>query len=97
MIGLAVEVAKLSIAEAEILQAVAAYRSAVDKAKSAAEALGANWEGDARETFMAEQEKAYNWHMSISDIVSAFAEALKSAATRYERVEQEIKCVIDKC
>lgn len=94
MIAWAVEVAKLTTAEVEILQAVMAYKAAVEKAKAAAEELGAKWEGDAREAFMAEQEKAYRWHMSISDIVRAFAEALKSAATNYMNAEGSITGII---
>ncbi len=90
MIAWAVEAAKLTVAEAEILQAVAAYKAAVDKARAAADALSAQWEGEAREVFVAEQEKAYRWHISISDIVSAFAETLKAVSCKYESAEQEV-------
>ena len=94
MIEWAVEAAKLATAEAEILRAVAAYRTAANRAKTAADALAANWEGDAQKVFVEEQAKAYRWHISISDIVSAFAETLKSAAAKYLEAEQQIKNLI---
>ncbi|MCD7844861.1 MAG: WXG100 family type VII secretion target [Oscillospiraceae bacterium] len=94
MIEWAVEAAKLVVAEAEILQAVQAYKDAVSKAKSAGDALAADWEGDAQVVFVEEQAKAYQWHMSISDIVTAFAETLKGTASKYENVEQTITNII---
>lgn len=94
MVAWAVEAAKLGAAEAEILQAVAAYREAVRQAKSAGDALAADWAGDAREMFVAEQENAYRWHISISDIVSTFAETLKDTASKYQNAEQTIKSLI---
>jgi uncharacterized protein YukE len=96
MITWAVEAAKLAAAEAEILQAVAAYKEAVDRAKSAADALAADWEGDAREVFVTEQESAYRWHISISDIVSTFAATLKDTASKYQEAEQTIMNLIQK-
>ena len=90
----AVEAAKLAVAEAEILRAIAAYRAAVNKAKSAGDALAANWDGDAQKVFVSEQEKAYRWHISISDIVRAFADTLKETAKRYADAEQRISNTI---
>ena len=95
MIEWAVEAVKLATSEAEILRAVAAYRTAANRAKTAADALAANWEGDAQKVFVEEQSKAYRWHVSISDIVSAFAETLKSVAAKYQEAEQQIKNLID--
>lgn len=94
MDGWIVEAAKLTAAEVEIIQAVAAYKEAANKAKAAGDALAAKWEGDAREAFVAEQENAYRWHISISDIVSAFAETLKSVASRYEEAERNVSSII---
>ena len=94
MIAWAVEAAKLAAAEAEILQAIAEYKAAVEKAKAAGEALAADWAGDAREVFVAEQEKAYGWHISISDIVWTFAQTLKATAEKYVNAEQAITNII---
>lgn len=90
----AVEAAKLAIAEAEILKAVQAYREATDKAKAAGDALAANWEGEAQKVFVAEQENAYRWHISIADIVSSFASTLKDTASKYQEAEQTITNII---
>ena len=91
---LAVELAKLSIAEAEILKATAEYQKAVNSAKSAGDDLASNWEGEARDQFVAEQEKAYRWHMDIIDIVQAFSNALKATAERYRQAEAQIRSII---
>lgn len=94
MIEWAVEAAKLAIAEAEILRALAVYKGAIQKAQNAGDALAANWEGDAQKIFVEEQSKAYRWHMSIYDIVSAFAKTLRDTASKYEQAENQITSLI---
>lgn len=94
VVGWAVQAAKLIAAENEIMQAVQAYREAVKQAKMAGDALAADWAGDAREVFVQEQEKAYNWHISISDIVSVFASTMQETAKKYEEAEKAVSQVI---
>ena len=94
MIEWAVEAAKLAIVETEIQQALAAYRSAVQKAQNAGNSLAADWEGEAQKVFVQEQAKAYRWHMSIYDIVFAFAKTLKDTASKYEQAENQITSLI---
>ena len=94
MIEWAVEIAKLAIAEAEIQEALAAYRAAVEKAQNAGNELAANWDGDAQKAFVEEQSQAYRWHMSIYDIVFAFAKTLKDTASKYEQAESQITSFI---
>lgn len=93
-VALAVDLAKLAMAEAEIQKALAIYRSAVDKAKTAAEALRADWEGDAAEAFEREQANAYKWHVCILDIISAFISELERAIQKYRESEDRIKALI---
>lgn len=94
MVEWAVEAAKLVAAEVEIQQAISAYRSAVEKAQQAGDTLAANWEGDAREAFVEEQAKAYQWHMNIYDVVLAFVKTLLDTALKYEEAEQQINALI---
>lgn len=94
MIGLTADLVTLVQSGREITQAVSVYKSTVDKAKAAAQDLGSKWEGDARDAFMAEQEKAYNWHMNIADIAWAFGEALEHAAEQYESAESFVASLI---
>lgn len=94
MIELAVDLAKLAMAEAEIQKALATYRVAVDKAKTAAEALRANWEGDAANAFEQEQANAYKWHMSIVDIITSFIRELERAIRAYQEYEEKVKSLI---
>ena len=97
MIEWTVEAAKLVIVEAEIQQALAAYRNAVQKAQNAGNALAADWEGEAQKVFVQEQAQAYRWHMSIYDIVFAFAKTLRDTASKYEQAENQITSLIGGC
>jgi len=94
MIELAVDLAKLAMAETEIQKALAIYRAAVDKAKTAAAALCANWEGDAANEFEREQANAYKWHMSIVDIITSFIQELERTIRVYQEYEEKVKSLI---
>lgn len=94
IVELAVDLAKLGMAEVEIQHALAIYRAAVDKAKTAAAALRENWEGDAANTFEREQATAYQWHMSIVDIIMTFIGELNRARKQYEEYDKKIKSLI---
>lgn len=93
-IELAVDLAKLAAAEIEIQKALEIYRQAVAKAKNAAEALKANWEGDAANEFEREQANAYKWHLCIFDVISAFIDELERAIQTYREYEERIKALI---
>lgn len=95
MIGeVAVQAAKLMAAENEILQAVAEFRTAAKDAKLAGDNLAADWTGDAREAFVAEQAKAYDWQLKISDIVDAFAFSIRKTVEKYQQAEEQIRNLI---
>lgn len=94
MVELAVDLAKLAAAEMEIQRALAIYREAVNKAKAAAEALLANWEGDAANEFEREQANAYKWHVSIFDVVLSFIRELEQTIKKYEEYEERVKSLI---
>ncbi|MDE7244336.1 MAG: hypothetical protein K2O18_10240 [Oscillospiraceae bacterium] len=94
MIELAVDLAKLAMAEAEIQKALAIYREAVAKAKAAAEALLAQWEGDAANEFEREQANAYRWHLCIFDVIGGFLNELEQAIRKYREYDEKIKALI---
>lgn len=94
MIELAVDLAKLAMAETEIQKALAVYRAAVDKAKTAAAALSENWEGDAANEFAREQSTAYQWHMSIVDVIASFIQEMERAIRTYQEYEERVKSLI---
>ena len=94
MTELAVDLAKMAMAEVEIQKALTIYRSAVDKAKTAAAALLQDWEGDAAQAFETEQANAYKWHVCIFDIIDAFIRELENAIKTYREYEERIKALI---
>ena len=94
MIELAVDLAKLAMAEAEIQKALGIYREAVGKAKAAAAVLCAEWEGDAASEFEREQANAYKWHLCIFDVIEAFIDELEQTIRKYREYEEKVKALI---
>lgn len=91
---LLVSYSQLVVCAEEMKRAMEIYRSAVDKAKAAAEDLGAKWEGSARDVFMAEQKNAYNYHtFVIQGVVSAY-DSIMAACRRYADTEKRINELI---
>ena len=93
-VALAVDLAKLAMAEMEIQKALATYRQAVNNAKAAAEALCADWEGDAAQQFEHEQANAYKWHVNIFDVITAFMGELTKTIQKYQEAQDTIKALI---
>lgn len=87
----AADLGALISATVNIQLALDDYRDAVRQAKAAGDELAAEWEGEAREAFVAEQEKAYQWHIEMIDIVVAIIIAINGAKKSYEEVEDKVK------
>lgn len=79
----------------EMKKAMEIYRSAVEKAKSAAADLGSKWEGSARDAFMEEQEHAYQYHTFVVQGVVSTYESIIAAARRYADTERRINELIN--
>ena len=94
MTELAVDLAKLAMAEAEIQKAVGIYHAAVEKAKAAGNALLENWVGEAARAFAEEQAIAYKWHLNIVDIITSFAQELNRTIEKYREYDEKVKALI---
>ncbi len=81
-----VEIAELTAATNQMVQASEIYESAVAKAKSTADELAGNWEGDAKKQFVQHQENAYNFYKKMLDIVRQVIEAMNKAIQEYQRL-----------
>lgn len=66
-----------------------AFRIAIRNTRSAAERLTSNWEGDARETFVAEQEEAIRWYEEMTDLVTEYKEKVRRAAEEYAATDHQ--------
>lgn len=92
MIGeLLVQASELLQAAAEMNQAMELYHEAVDAAKTAAGELASKWAGDSRDAFVAHQEDAYNWHMSIIGVVNEMISVIRKAVDLYNQMEDTVK------
>lgn len=78
----------------ELTRAVAYYNDAIEELRNAANELSQNWIGDGRDAFVANQEEAFGWYVSMADIVTATAKKLLSANSAYREAEERLSGII---
>lgn len=91
---LLVQVAELSAAAAKMNEALDSYREATTEVKNAAEDIASKWEGAAKDAFVADQNQAYNWYASLTDVVFAIIEEARRCIQRYQDAEDRLKAVM---
>lgn len=91
---LKVDVVELARCANELRIAVAQYEDAVTEAKKAGDHLADQWKGAARDMFVEEQEKAYEWHTYIMQQALQCVEKLKQSVKQYHDVEKHVKQTI---
>ena len=89
--SLIVNTAELIRCANELRKAVNQYEDAVDQAKRTADHLASQWKGAARDEFVKEQEKAYEWHTYIVQLASEAISKITDAAKQYLAVENQVK------
>ena len=92
--GLIVQAAELAQAANEMNQAMETYRDAVETAKSAAADLASKWEGATKDAFVEHQNKAYEWHNSIIQIVLDMISVIRQVIDLYNEMEDAVKNVV---
>lgn len=91
---LEVTVSELQSAATNIDSSANDYESAATALKNAADALAATWEGDSQRAFVEEQNKAYEWYKKMAEICREFANAMKTAAQKYEETDAQATSTI---
>lgn len=91
---LLVQVAELSAAAAKMNEAMETYRQATGDVKAAAADIASKWEGAAKDAFVADQDNAYNWYVSLTDVVFAIIEEAQRCIERYREAEERLKAVM---
>ena len=86
--------AQLRKVSAQIRQANSIITSTKNGCKSAAEALANNWEGDARDAFVAEQLKATTWLEKMIQIINEMVATIDKVNDTYTNVEQTVSSII---
>lgn len=82
-----VTISEVRAAANKLQQALADFEQATNNTKAAADNLCAGWEGDARNTFAAEQEKTVAWFRQMAEVVDTYINALETAAKIYEQFD----------
>jgi WXG100 family type VII secretion target len=82
-----VTISELKAAADKLQTAVNDYGAATEATKAAADTVAAGWEGDARNTFVEEQEQAIAWYKAVANAVSVYIAAIKAAAALYEALD----------
>jgi len=89
--SLIVNTAELIRCAVELQKAVSQYEDAVTEAKRAGDLLASQWKGAAREEFVKEQEKAYQWHTYIVQLALEAISKITEAGKQYIAVEAQVK------
>lgn len=89
-----VEIAELTQAVNEMNQAAETYEEAVNSAKATAEELASNWEGDARDAFVAHQENAYDFYKKMLDVVREMIDIVKQAIQKYQEMVDTVQSIV---
>ena len=89
-----VQIAELSAAAAKMNEALEAYRQSTVDVKTAAADLASKWEGAAKDAFVNDQENAYNWYVSLTDVVYAIIEEARRCIDRYREAEERLKGIM---
>jgi len=84
---LGVTISELKAAADKLNAAVQDYSTATAATKAAADTVAAGWEGDARNTFVEEQENAVKWYQAVAEAVTVYLNAVKAAAAVYEQLD----------
>lgn len=89
-----VEIAELTAAVNQMVQASETYESAVNTAKATAEELASNWEGSARDAFVQHQENAYNFYQKMLDVIRQMIEVVKEAINKYQEMVDTVQSIV---
>lgn len=87
---------QLRTVAAEIREANAIIEETKAGCKTAAEALAANWAGDAREAFVAEQMKATTWLEKMIELIKEMVSTIEKVNSTYTQAEQTVTQLINK-
>ena len=93
---LIVDLAHAAAAQARMVQAIQAYREAVDTVKAAADDIASKWEGEAKEAFVENEQNAYGFYIGISQVALGACEAIKQIISQMEEDEGTIKGIVSR-
>ena len=71
------------------------YRQATGDVKTAAADLASKWEGAAKDAFVYDQERAYNWFISMADVVMMIIMEARRCADLYQKAEEKINSMLN--
>ena len=94
MTSFTVTISQMHGASGKIARAVADFQQAARQVLQCAEALGASWEGDSHEAFIAEQRHANEWYNRMMEIVNEYVATINTAADDYQAADDSAASII---
>lgn len=89
-----VTISEMQDAARKVAQECENYRNAAANMNSAADALGATWEGEAHDKFVSSMQQRKQWYDKMSDIVDQYVQQLNTIAANYEDMDQQMKAAV---
>lgn len=88
---LIMDIMHASAAQAEMVKAIQAYQESTEAVKAAADEIASQWEGDAKEAFVENENNAYNFYVGIREVAMGGAEAVRKIIENHADTEAQIK------
>ena len=86
--------AQLRQVSAQIREANEIIRQTKEGCKKAADVLAQNWSGDARDAFVAEQQRSTSWLEQMIAIIGEVINTIDKVNQTYSNVEQQVSNLI---
>lgn len=93
---LIVDIALAAAAQAEMMKALQVYREATDAVKAASDEIASQWEGDAKEAFVENENNAYNFYVGICEVANGAIAAVGKMLDQVADTEAQIKSIVSR-
>lgn len=93
---LIVDIALAAAAQADMIKAIQTYQETTKAVKAASDEIASQWEGDAKEAFVENENNAYNFYVGIAEVASGAAAAVGKMLEQYTDTEAQIKSIVSK-
>ena len=91
---LIVDIMHAAAAQAQMIQALQAYQEATKAVDAAAKEVASQWEGDAKEAFVENENNAYSFYVGIHEVGLGAANAVGKMVEQYNDMQSQWKSTV---